>query len=121
MEKEKKADYSPPGWLVTEFHQVRLDQDRAIALDAFRKRLCPIGVDHNPAFAVNNLWMIALDLLLEYEVVLTAQLNSEKDHERTDQAERGEDPRASEDSGATSSASGEVVSGDGGQEPNPEG
>ena len=97
MEKENKVSCEPPGWIVTCFHQVKLDQERAVAFDAFRKRLCRVGGNFNPALASNNLWMIALDLLLEYEVVLTAQLNSEKQHERAEQGSGKENQRAPED------------------------
>lgn len=97
MEKEKKISHEPPGWLVTCFSQVKLDQGRAIAFDAFRKRLCEAGGRHNQTVAANNLWMIALDLLLEHETVLTAQLNNEKQHERAEQGSSEEDQRAPED------------------------
>jgi hypothetical protein len=97
MEKEKKVSCEPPGWIVTWFDKVKLDQDRAVAFDAFRKRLCQVGGNHNPALTSNNLWMIALDLLLEHEIVLIAQLNSEKQHERAEQGSGAEDQRAPED------------------------
>jgi hypothetical protein len=66
----KEADYSPTGWLVSWFDQVRLDPERAQKFNDLRERLCQqLGKD-NQACQVNNLWMKALDLLIANEAAL---------------------------------------------------
>lgn len=69
-----KINYSPPGWLVTWFDQVKLDHDRAVAFEAFRKRICEHLGEDNEACKLNNLWIKALDLLLANEAALLTKV-----------------------------------------------
>jgi len=67
MEPEKKEkDYNPPGYLVTWFDQIKLDLERAQKFNDLRVRLCETLGKDNETCKVNNLWIQALDLLLEH-------------------------------------------------------
>ena len=76
--KTKKPNYQPPGWLVTWWDNVRLDQDRAQKLNDFRFRLCEALGDDNELCNPINLWRIALDLLLANEAKLLATVEGEQ-------------------------------------------
>lgn len=79
LEKLEKKNYSPPGWYVSWFDQVRLDPERAKKFHDMRKRLCDRAdpEDHSqyPSLYHNALWMRALDLLLEQEQLLTEEID----------------------------------------------
>jgi hypothetical protein len=69
---EKKPDYSPPGWLVNQFDNIKLDEERAHKFNDMRQRLCaetksPGDHTNFPFLHPNALWIRALDLLLECE------------------------------------------------------
>jgi len=86
--KDEKRNYSPPGWIVSHFDQVRLDPKRAEAFDAFRKRLCNAADPENqnhieyPFLHHNELWMMALDLLLGKEEELLEVIKRIQNDER---------------------------------------
>jgi hypothetical protein len=64
---EKKPNFYPEGWLVSCFHNFKIDQERAQKFRDMRVRLCDkLGKD-NEACRVNNLLTTAMDLLLAYE------------------------------------------------------
>jgi hypothetical protein len=64
---DRKKDFSPPGWIITHWHNISLDMERAQKLHDMRLRLCEkLGKSHE-ACKDNNLWLKALDLLLAYE------------------------------------------------------
>ena len=71
---EKKADYSPPDWIVSWFDNVRLDPERAKKLNDMRLRLCQALGQDNKACHHNALWMKALDLLLINEPALLVKV-----------------------------------------------
>lgn len=80
---ERKPVYSPPGWLVTWFDKVKLDEDRARKFDGLRQRLCdatdsPSDHTNFPFLDPNMLWMKALDLLLEHESELLEEVKKAK-------------------------------------------
>lgn len=80
---ERKPDYSPPGWLVTWFNNVKLDTQRAQKFNDLRRRLCDAADspgDHTkfPFISSNALWMKALDLLLECEEELLEEIKKSK-------------------------------------------
>ena len=79
--KKKKKNYSPPGWLVVWWDNVRLDQERAVKFQNFRQRLCdqvdltdPEDHIDYPFLQQNALWIRALDLLLEQENKLLSEI-----------------------------------------------
>lgn len=81
---ERKSVYSPPGWLVTWFDNIKLDKDRAQKFDGLRQRLCDAAdspSDHTnfPFISPNALWMRALDLLLEREEELLEEVKKVKE------------------------------------------
>jgi len=82
MEKEKKVNYSPPGWLVS-IHEVKLDQERAQKLNDLRVRLCDATETINhinfPFISCNELWLKALDLLLSSEEEINKLLQQIKE------------------------------------------
>lgn len=76
---ERKPIHSPPGWLVTWFNNVRLDNERAQKFNDMRQRLCdatnsPDDHTNFPFISSNALWMKALDLLLECEEELLEEV-----------------------------------------------
>lgn len=83
---EKKTNYAPPGWLVTWFDQVKLDEERAHKFQEFRQRLCDATETNDhinfPFLNHNALWMRALDLLLEQEPELLAEVQKAKQQEK---------------------------------------
>jgi hypothetical protein len=81
---ERKPVYSPPGWLVTHFDKVKLDEERAQKLEGMRQRLCdatdsPDDHTNFPFISSNALWMKALDLLLEREAELLEEVKKVKE------------------------------------------
>jgi hypothetical protein len=65
--EDKKKDYSVPGWVITHWHNISLDMERAQKLHDMRLRLCEKLGKHHEACKDNNLWIHALDLLLDHE------------------------------------------------------
>jgi hypothetical protein len=71
---EKEIDYSPPGWIVSWFDNVKLDPERAEKFHDMRLRLCEALGKNNKACHHNTLWLKALDLLLANESVLLVKV-----------------------------------------------
>ena len=64
IDKDEPKDFSPPAWIVYWFDQVRLDPERAEKFHNLRNQLCDKFGKENELCFHNNLWMRALDLLI---------------------------------------------------------
>jgi hypothetical protein len=73
--RDKKKDYSVPGWVVSWFDNVKLDPERAQKFNDMRVRLCASLGQDNEACDPNKLWVKALDLLLAYESALLSEVD----------------------------------------------
>jgi len=86
MERKLKPIYSPPAYLVVWFDRsVKLDEERAQKLHDMRQRLCEATDspdDHTdfPFLSPNALWMKALDVLLEREEELLAEVKKVREN-----------------------------------------
>ena len=73
--KIKKPDYYPPGYLITHFDKsLVLDEERAQKFADFRTRLCDALGQSDERCNVKNLLMRAIDLLMENEAAILADI-----------------------------------------------
>lgn len=74
---ETKKNYNPPGWVITHFDKsVKLDPERAQKFNDFRIRLCQYLGQDNETCNIDNLWLKAVDLLMENEAALLAKIEN---------------------------------------------
>jgi hypothetical protein len=64
--KVEKKNFSPPVWLVICFPNVMIDSDRAKRLWDLRIHLLEKYGPEDERVNVKNLWLLALDLMLNY-------------------------------------------------------
>lgn len=74
VDPEKKSkDYTPPGWLITNWN-VKLDPEQAKKLEDFRVRICDYLGKDNEICNPKNLFAKAVDLLIANEPALLTKV-----------------------------------------------